>query len=296
MKGLLLLLRRGRRIQRESKRGCAGARRLFFNQTDSCPKAYAFEPADDRHIALQVLSPDLQLAGIVLHVGKSAERGDVSGGADEQGVLGWLRANSASGGTVTRSVYGRSLKTTGVRRRFALKDGTCVELDFLRSKPGARRHSLIHPERNGRAADRVLNAVFHVFHAKDGFDGIADFRAQTFKRSRFSENNLISIGSGELVRSPIMSSRSWMKSVSSCGNCVLTCLPRLRDHFLHSAAPLLFQIYGDVAGICFCDGGEPELQAGTSRSALHFGNRIQDLLHPTSTRFVSVSEAPAGIR
>ncbi len=41
-------------------------------------------------------------------------------------------------------------------------------------------------------------------------------------RSAFCENSLIWIGSGELVRSPIISWRSWINVVSSCGNCRFT--------------------------------------------------------------------------
>ncbi len=43
------------------------------------------------------------------------------------------------------------------------------------------------------------------------------FGAHVFSRSGSGENSLISIGSGELVRSPIMSCNIWMNSTSSCG-------------------------------------------------------------------------------
>ncbi len=48
------------------------------------------------------------------------------------------------------------------------------------------------------------------------------FGAQFFSRAGSCENNLISMGSGAPVRSPIMSCSTCLNSTSSCGYCLLT--------------------------------------------------------------------------
>ena len=61
-------------------------------------------------------------------------------------------------------------------RRLALQDRAGVELHLLRREAGARRHRRIHLEDRRRAADRVLDAVQHVHHARDLLDRVADLR------------------------------------------------------------------------------------------------------------------------
>jgi len=90
------------------------------------------------------------------------------------------------------------------------------------SRPAGRRSTRtrglfqVYPEDERRS--RHNQPVIHIHHARHGFDHPGNRRCQTSQGLRVARKYLISIGSGDQVKSPIRSLRTPGNSVFSAGS------------------------------------------------------------------------------
>ncbi len=121
------------------------------------------------------------------------------------------------GGKVTRRVYGRLLTITGTgagspwKMALASSSISCGVKPARAAMPWSTLKVMAGPLMVSSMPFLTSFTLLMVLMASPTLG------PQVFSNSKFSENSLISMGLGELVRSPIMSSRTWWKSVSSCG-------------------------------------------------------------------------------
>ena len=115
-------------------------------------------------------------------------------------------------------------------------------------------------------------------------------------RSGFSENILITIGSGALVKIADHVLQELRELDVQRGHLLVDLLAHVGDHLVHAAIALAFQLHREIAAIGFRHRGEPKLQAGAARRGLHFWRVTEDSFHLFTRRLVSASDEPAGER
>ena len=173
-------------------------------------QAHAFKAAGDGDAPLQILADDFGLAGFILKIRKRTERRGLAGGtAGDHGVADLIQRRARVFGKAHANGVGAVVHHHRRGRRLALQDRAGIEFDFLRSEARARGDHRIDIHHDRGSADGVLDAVLHVRHVLDLLDRDRRLWAP-IPRAAWdpAENSLISMGSGELVRSPIMSCRT----------------------------------------------------------------------------------------
>ena len=168
-----------------------------------------FKPRGHRHVALQVLAADFRLPGHLPSRRQRAERGGLAGRARPAGYCGSCRASRArppdsARGSCRRGRSPPPASVAGSPCRIALASSSIS----CGVKPGARRHHRIHL--NVIAGPLMVLSMPFITSTTPLIFLIRSptFGAQFRSSAGSCANSLISIGSGALVRSPIMSCSS----------------------------------------------------------------------------------------
>ena len=115
-------------------------------------------------------------------------------------------------------------------------------------------------------------------------------------RAASLEKSLIWMGSGELERSPIMSCRTWVNSMSRAGSDFLILFADVLHDLFDVAVAVLLEADREVSGVGLGDRGEAHLQAGAAAGDLDLGRAAQYLLDVLEDAVGLASEVPAGVR
>src|SRR5579875_3317421 len=166
-------------------------------------QTHPLEPRGDGHIALQVFTPYLQLARRMLDRRHRAQRGHMTAGADQERIANPIKRSPAR--LRESHAHGVFAPVDDNRHssRLAVHQSGGIHLELLRCETSMSSRRRIHMKRNRRAADRILNPVLKSFTAGMVLIASATRGAHWVNRLISGLNSLISIGSGELVRSPI---------------------------------------------------------------------------------------------
>ncbi len=113
-----------------------------------------------------------------------------------------------------------------VVRGQAIEDGRCILRNFSRRKAEPAGNDGVNLEVRGGPADGIVDAILGIHHSGNFGDGLLNARTKVSRRFWSLENNLIWMGSGELERSPIISCRICVNSISSDGSAAWICWRR----------------------------------------------------------------------
>src|SRR5438128_3542694 len=167
-------------------------------------------------------------------------------------------------------------------RRFTFEYGGGVNRYFFGSESGSRRDTGVHLENHCRTTDRVIDSVQDIYDTWNFLNGIRQLWRPGFEYSRVlrKELNLDGLRRTGQIADHVL--QSLHKLNVQRGLLLLNFRTHVIHDLLDTAAAMLFQFYGKVAGIRLGNGSQSQLQPGSTRGVLHFGRAAQNLFDRTN--------------